>query len=76
MNITRIVVMTHTDSTDLVYVHTSLPAPFPPEVSKDPLSLDFKVRSGFGVEYVLTNFPGVRVENLDAKTCKTTVVRP
>lgn len=76
MNITRIVVMTNTDGTDRVHVHTSLPSPFPVDVSKDALTLDFRVRAGFGVEYVQTNFPGARVENLDAKTGKTTVVRP
>lgn len=53
--VTKITVLT-THGTDLVVVDTTLPTPYPPEVSDQPLSLKFDVTKGRGVDYVKDNF--------------------
>jgi hypothetical protein len=45
--------------TDKVFVYTSLPSPFPLEVSVASLILSFDVMHGGGTEYVRKHFPGV-----------------
>jgi len=45
-----------TTGTDKVIMHTTLPCPYPPGVSEQPLSLVFDVVSDHGVEYVHNNF--------------------
>lgn len=37
--------------TDLVSIQVDKPSPFPPEVSKDPLFLNFETRANTGVDY-------------------------
>lgn len=73
--ITEIVVMVNTRATDRVYVHTTLPSPFPPEVSNDPLTLQFEITAGHGVEYVLLYFPDCPVRKLDMSTGRSKQVR-
>jgi len=45
-----------TFGTDVVCLYTNLPSPFPPEISKEKLTLEFKVTKGKGVKYVKNNF--------------------
>ena len=53
-----------TDSTDRVTIYTYLPSPFPPEITKADLEIDFHVAKGSGIEYVREHF-GVDPEVID-----------
>lgn len=53
-----------TDSTDRVTIYTHMPSPFPPEITKDDLEIDFQVAKGSGTEYVREHF-GIEPEVID-----------
>ena len=63
INITKIVVLI-TNGTDHVSLHTDMPSPYPPEVSTQPLIIDFQTTKGKGIEYVLEHF-GIKPEVID-----------
>lgn len=44
------------DGTDIIYIQTSLPPSFVPEVSKESLVLQFEATKGMGVDYVRVVF--------------------
>lgn len=58
-----------TDSTDRVTIYTHMPSPFPPEVTKADLEIEFHVAKGAGVDYVREHF-GVDPEVIDTSMRK------
>jgi hypothetical protein len=64
--ITKITVLL-TEGTDKVSVYTTLPSPFPPAVSDQPLCMDFAVQCNKGVQYVRNNF-GMEPEVIDSRS--------
>lgn len=65
INITNITILTGRVGTDQVTLHTDLPSPYPAEVSDQPLTLDFNVAAGKGLEYVQKNFADMQTEVID-----------
>lgn len=55
IEITNIIVL-ETNGTDVVFVHTNLPSPFPSEFSSQNLMFKFDVSKGSGAQYVKNNF--------------------
>lgn len=53
-----------TNGTDKVSLHTTLPSPYPPEVTTQNLIIDFDTRKGAGVDYVREHF-GIEPEVID-----------
>ena len=53
-----------TNGTDKVSLHTTLPSPYPPEVTTQNLMIDFDTRKGAGVDYVRKHF-GIEPEVID-----------
>jgi hypothetical protein len=62
LGVTKIVVL-RGFGTDKVILHTSRPSPFPPEVTSEPLTVQFDTRHGYAEEYVRTTF-GVEVDEV------------
>jgi hypothetical protein len=54
------------EGADQVCLWTELPAPFPPNVDKEPLSLNFKTTKDWGVEYVKKHF-GIEPKVIDLR---------
>ena len=55
-----------TDGTDKVSLHTTLPSPYPPEVSAQDLMIDFDTKKGAGVDYVRKHF-GIEPDVIDVQ---------
>ena len=55
-----------TDGTDKVSLHTTLPSPYPPEVTTQDLMIDFDTKKGAGVDYVRKHF-GIDPEVIDVE---------
>jgi hypothetical protein len=53
---TRFVVVKRRSGTDHIMLQTTLPSPFPPEVSNDSMHFVLEVRKGNGVEYLCEHF--------------------
>lgn len=59
------VLLTH--GTDIVFLHTSLPSPFPPSVSNELLTMKFDVACGKGVQYVRDVFGIVDMKVINSR---------
>ena len=64
--VTRTVVLL-TNGTDQVSFYTDKPSPFPPVVSKEPLSLTFEVSHDKGVKYCKDVF-GIDAEVINTRS--------
>lgn len=62
LGVTKIVVI-RDFGTDKVILWTNRPPPFPPEVSRDPLTVQFDTRRGYAEQYVRETF-GVEVDEV------------
>lgn len=54
------------EGTDKVLVKTSLPCPYPPCITTDPLMMSFDITKGKGIDYVRKNF-GIEPEVINIK---------
>lgn len=54
------------NGTDIVYLKTNKPSPFPPSVSRDSLSLSFEVVADGGEAYCKQHF-GLEPETINAR---------
>ena len=55
-----------TDGTDKVSLHTTLPSPYPKEVSTQDLVIDFDTTKSKGVDYVRKHF-GIEPDVIDVQ---------
>jgi hypothetical protein len=66
MTITRINILLQNGCTDLLYIYTDLPSPFPYDPTQ-PCSLKLECTQGTGEEYVKKNFPNILYKITDAR---------
>jgi hypothetical protein len=64
IEIVKVTMLSRAHGPDQITLHTKLPSPFPPEVSDQPLQLDFVATKGMGADYVRENF-GMEPEVLE-----------
>ncbi len=59
MKITKIEILIMKFGTDIIFMTTDMPSPFPKGISNNTLVLKFESEKGKGVEYILNNFKGI-----------------
>lgn len=67
LTITDAVILLRDGLTDLIYLNTNLPSPFPPEVDTSLLSLRFEATAGEGMAYIQKYLHTVPYRVIDTK---------
>ena len=68
--VTEAVILTRAIGTDMIWLHTTLPSPFP-AVDPTDLKVRFEVRRNHGLEYVQEHLPpDIPIKVIDGETGK------